>query len=59
MDDMIDVKFVRERILREAIKIEQEEAENDTWGGPDPRGPNAKWINLNFAKRLRKIASEF
>lgn len=42
MDDMIDVKFVRERILREAIKIEQEEAENDTCGGPDPRVPDAK-----------------
>lgn len=50
---------VKNKILKEAIKIETEEADNDTWGGPDPRGPDAKWINLDFARRLRKLANEF
>lgn len=39
-----------------ATAIEDDERDNLTWGGPDPRGADARWINLENAKRLRELA---
>lgn len=37
-----------------AKAIEAEEADNLTWGGPDPRGTDARYYRLEEANSLRK-----
>lgn len=41
----------------QAQELEADEADARTWGGPDPRGPDVRNINLTIAKHLRKRAA--
>jgi hypothetical protein len=55
----IDRKLVYVRLMTEANKIRVDEADWNTWGGPDPRGPDEQRINLKYAQKLEELAKEF
>jgi hypothetical protein len=44
-------------IIAEAASIKAEEADNLAWGGPDPRGADARGFALKQVTKLRKIAA--
>jgi len=47
-----------EILLQRAKAIKQQEDENASWGGPDPRGYDARGIELEKAKLLIELANE-
>lgn len=49
---------VASKIKNEANKIREEEREAATWGGPDPRGHQARDYSLRMALKLEEISSD-
>lgn len=43
-------------LLNRAKEIREEERNNSTWGGPDPRGKDAHKAALDMADELERIA---
>lgn len=50
------MNHTQQALLAEAQKIRDQERENLTWGGPDPRGRGARDAALNMAREFERIA---
>lgn len=51
------MNHTQKELLRRADEIRDQERENATWGGPDPRGQSAASTQLELARELERIAA--